>query len=184
MALENSHFSASKLNYSTPCTSREGRLCNIFEELPLWNEFLWPVGFELRELSPGQLSLELHRWIFRFVEEKIKDAATLLHHLLTHHHCVESLDLSGHTFHDHHKLISDSLRRTHGLRKLKLRLTICDTNVAQLLTPVFPHLNQLEELELSGAPFNRTSMESLSEFLANTRSLSTLNIAGLSTEGG
>ncbi|KAH7943277.1 hypothetical protein HPB52_006711 [Rhipicephalus sanguineus] len=182
MALEKSHFSGSRLNYRTPCTSSEGRLCNIFEQLPQWNEFFWPVGFELRELSPGQLSLVgVHRWLYRLVEKQVKDAATLLHHLLTHHRCVDSLDLDANIFKDHER-ICDALRRTHGLRKLKLRLSICERNAAHVFAPVFPHLNQLHDLELNGAPFDRTSMEDLSEFLASTRSLRTLNITDLHTE--
>ncbi|KAH7943542.1 hypothetical protein HPB52_009198 [Rhipicephalus sanguineus] len=183
MSLEKSHFSGSRLNYRTPCTSSEGRLCNIFEQLPLWNAFFWPVGFELRELSPGQLSLvEVHCWPYRLVEKQIKDAATLLYHLLTHHRCVDSLDLSANIFEGHHKLICDALRRTYDLRKLKLRLWIWDRNAAQVFVQVFPHLSQLHELELSGLPFDRKSVEGLSEFLASTRSLRTLNITDLSTK--
>ncbi|KAH7943537.1 hypothetical protein HPB52_009193 [Rhipicephalus sanguineus] len=55
MDLPKSPFSGSRLNYRAPCTSSEGRLCDVFKELPLWNEYFWPVGFQLRELSPGQL---------------------------------------------------------------------------------------------------------------------------------
>ncbi|KAL1485207.1 hypothetical protein MTO96_032103 [Rhipicephalus appendiculatus] len=94
MALERSHFSGSRLNYMTPCTSREGHLCNIFGDLPVWNEFFWPIGFQLKELDPGKLSLVKLRDVnYPSVKKQQKDAATLLQHLLTHHHCVCSVDL-------------------------------------------------------------------------------------------
>ncbi|KAH7943276.1 hypothetical protein HPB52_006710 [Rhipicephalus sanguineus] len=41
---------------------------------------------------------------------------------------------------------------------------------------VLPHLNNLRELEISGAHFDNTSVHALGEFLANTRSLMTLTM--------
>ncbi|KAL1484463.1 hypothetical protein MTO96_032558 [Rhipicephalus appendiculatus] len=99
MNLPKSYFSGSRLNYRAPCTSSEGRLCNIFKELHLWNEFFWPVGVQLRELSPGQLSLvELLDGSYSLVKKQRERSTVILIHLLTHHRCVVSLDLSDDFF--------------------------------------------------------------------------------------
>ncbi|KAL1484461.1 hypothetical protein MTO96_032556 [Rhipicephalus appendiculatus] len=190
MDLPKSHFSDSRLNYRAPCTSREGRLCNIFKELPLWNEIFWPVGLQVRELYPGQLSLvEVYDGYYRVDEKEGTLAATFLIHLLTHHRCVDSLDLSGRIFFSHamqgkQKLICDALRESPSLRKLKLRLQAFSTTLLSLsLVEMLPHLIQLRDLELCDVPYDRTCLEALSEFLASTRSLTTLTMTKGQVDG-
>ncbi|KAH7943631.1 hypothetical protein HPB52_009635 [Rhipicephalus sanguineus] len=180
-----SHSSGSLMNYRTLCTSSEDRLCSVFADLPLWNEIFWQVGLELRELSPGQLSLVERRCadVSTFLSYTVEksEAATLLCHLLSHHHCFVSVHLNHYVFRHHHKLICDALLKSPGLTKL----TFCGklTNASQSFAAALPHLKHLQELQLSYVPFNRTSLEGLSELLASTRSLTTLTMSDQIFEG-
>ncbi|KAL1480203.1 hypothetical protein MTO96_051238 [Rhipicephalus appendiculatus] len=168
------YFSESIIKYPR-CTSSEDRLCDIFKELPIWNESFWLAGFQLRELSPGQLSLVEVREFYDYNAKLRRLATKLLQHLLTKHRCLVSVELNEHFFKRHYQITCDALRRSENLRKVMLRLPSCDTNTMYYFTAVLPHMNHLRELELSGARFS-TSVKAFSEFLANTRSLVTLNI--------
>ncbi|KAL1468737.1 hypothetical protein MTO96_025226 [Rhipicephalus appendiculatus] len=174
-----SYFSGSSINYQTPCTSSKGRLCNIFRELSLWNQFFWPVGFELRELYPGQLSL-VHvssAYVRGNMVKKWNDAATLLLRLLTHHRCVVSVDLSEHVFKDDYcHLIWDALRESPSLTKLALCAGLSGIKASQKFAAVLPHLHRIRELEFRHVHLDRISVEYLSKFLASTRSLTTLTM--------
>ncbi|KAH7943837.1 uncharacterized protein LOC119400064 [Rhipicephalus sanguineus] len=173
--LTKSYFSGSSINYRTRCTSGEGRLCDIFQDLHLWNEYFWQAGHELRELSPGQLSLvEMHgAYVSLEMPERKREAATLLYHLLTLHRCVVSVEMNGYIFRDHHRLICDALRKSPSLRKLKLSLLTVAEHSAQCFAAALPFMNQLRELAVSQVHFDDVFVEGLSEFLASTRSLTT-----------
>ncbi|KAL1477357.1 hypothetical protein MTO96_035799 [Rhipicephalus appendiculatus] len=178
MLQEKSCFSGSRIDYRISCTSSEGRLCNIFENLRLWNEFFWPLGFELRELSPGQVSLVAVRgWNIFSVEEQRSDAATLLQHLLVHHRCVASVDLNVTILKGHDQLIREALDRSRSLRKLKLCLYGLAENASLSFVVTLPKLNQLQELELRDVPFDRATLLGLAKFLSSTRSLTMLNMS-------
>ncbi|KAH7943545.1 hypothetical protein HPB52_009201 [Rhipicephalus sanguineus] len=177
MPVEKSCFSGSKIEYRIPCTSTEGLLCVIFKDLRLWNEFFWPLGFELREFSPGQLSLAaVSGWNSCLKEKQRSDAATLLQHLLTHHRCIVSADLNVTILKGHDQLIRGALHRSPSLRKLKLNLLDLAANASLSFVATLPKLNELRELELRHVPFDRPTLQNFSKFLANTRSLTTLNM--------
>ncbi|KAH7943681.1 uncharacterized protein LOC119400047 [Rhipicephalus sanguineus] len=184
LRLAKSFFSGSSINYRTRCTSGEGRLCDIFRDLNLWNEFFWQVGLELRELTPGQLFLvEMHgAYVPLEMPEQKHEAATLLHRLLTLHRCIVSVDLNGYIFKGHHQLICDALRKSPSIRKLKLCLLTMNTYASQSFAAALPHLNHLRELECRQVHFDRTFLDGLSEFLANTESLTTLTMSHLHIE--
>ncbi|KAH7943010.1 hypothetical protein HPB52_003993 [Rhipicephalus sanguineus] len=184
MLFQKSPFSGSVINYRIPCTSSEGRLCNIFADLPLWNEFFCQVGLELREVAPGQLSLvEMrHAGVQPNILEQ-QEAATLLCNLLSHHRCIVTVHLHDHVFKCHHQLICDALRNSPSLRKLKLCRLNMTTQASQSFAAVLQHLNQLQELDFSDVAFNRTSPEGISEFLARTRSLTNLTMTDQRIEG-
>ncbi|KAH7947452.1 hypothetical protein HPB52_012181 [Rhipicephalus sanguineus] len=170
-------FSGSAIDCQRPCTSDEGRLCDIFRELPLWNEFFWHVCLELRELSPGQLSLvETYGAIVPSVmTEQKQQAATLLYHLLTLHRCIVSVKLNAHIIEAHDQLICDALRQNSSLVKLDMDgCGYVDKTSSYRLVAVLPHMTQLRELELGILHFGDASSERFSEFLASTRSLRTL----------
>ncbi|KAL3212983.1 hypothetical protein MRX96_035751 [Rhipicephalus microplus] len=140
-----------------PCSSREGHLCNIFGDLPVWNELFWRVGMQLKELSPGKLSLVKLRDVSHpFLKELQKNAVMLLQHLLTHHRCFCVVEINADMMEDHHELIP--IRQS------------------QSFAEALPHLTQLRDLELGHVPFDRASVEAFSDFLTTTRSLTTLII--------
>ncbi|KAH7947454.1 hypothetical protein HPB52_012183 [Rhipicephalus sanguineus] len=181
MASAKGCFSGRPIDYQRPCTSGEGRLCDIFRELPLWNEFFWYVCLELRELSPGQMSLvETYGAIVPCgMTEQKQQAATLLYHLLTLHRCIVSVKLNAHIVEAHDKLICDALRQSSSLIKLDMNGCGCvDKTASYRLIAVLPHMTQLRELELGMLNFGYASSERFSEFLASTRSLRTLIMTG------
>ncbi|KAL1484474.1 hypothetical protein MTO96_032569, partial [Rhipicephalus appendiculatus] len=185
MDLPESDFSGSRPNYRAPCTSSEGRLCHIFNELPLCNEFFWPLRLQLRELYPGQLSLvEQLDSPYALVEEQRERATTVLIHLLTHHRCFVSVDLK-HWFlfarptEYEQTLICDALRKSSSLTKLKFGLPRFPWTPSRSLAETLPHLIQLRDLELSYVAYDRTSLEALSELLASTQSLTTFTMTKL-----
>ncbi|KAH7971884.1 hypothetical protein HPB52_003649 [Rhipicephalus sanguineus] len=178
------HFSVSVMNYPTPCTSSEGRLCTLFEDLHVWNAFFCKVGLQMREFSPGQLSLVQLRCVGDYpniLEQR--RAATLLCHLLSHHRCIVSVNLNASVFEGHEQITCDALRISPSLRKLKFCQLNMKTDASQSFVATLPHLDQLQELDISDVPFNRTSLEGLSEFLASTRSLTTLTMTDQRIEG-
>ncbi|XP_075724158.1 uncharacterized protein LOC142766818 [Rhipicephalus microplus] len=177
-AKKKSGLCGSRPNYRTPCTSSEDRLCNIFTDLPVWNEFFWPVGFELRELSPGKLSF-VHVPDARVpleIRTEEKEAAKLLQRLLAHHRCVVSVDLDCELFKHHQQMICGELRRCESLEKLALRVPCYFTEKSLKFVAKLPQFDRLRELELSRVRFDRRSVVGLSKLLASTQSLTTLNI--------
>ncbi|KAH7951422.1 hypothetical protein HPB52_008945 [Rhipicephalus sanguineus] len=174
---ETSCFSGSSINYGTPCTSSEGRLCDVFRELTIWNEFFWQVGLELRELSPGQLSLVRMEGARVASEIRRKhEAAMLLHRLLAYHRCLVSVDLNCYIVVDHHQLICDELPRSASLTKLQVFELDRDICALQSVAAALPLFNHLQELECRLLNFERTFCEGLSKLLVSTASLTTLKL--------
>lgn len=182
MLFRKRRFSGSVINYLNPCTVSEGRLCDVFANISLWNKFFWQVGLQLRELSPGELSLvEIHCGYVGLSMLQQKGAATLLCHLLSHHRCIVSVHLNYQVLKYYHPIICDALRRSSTLRQLKLCPPIM--NASQSFEAALPQMNQLQALELSRVPLNRTTLAVLSEFLATTRSLTTFTMTDNCMEG-
>ncbi|KAH7943772.1 hypothetical protein HPB52_011414 [Rhipicephalus sanguineus] len=182
MDLGRSFFTGSRITRLVPCTNSEGRLCHIFREIFLWNKYFWPVGLELRELSPRSLSLVERNEAYvgahadQDMPRQMRVVAKLLHHLLTNHHCVTSAAIVTSIFREHHQLICDALSKSLGLQKLKLYAVRTATQSPQNTAPALPHLRHLRELELQNIPFKRTFVEGFSEFLTSTRLLTTLTV--------
>ncbi|KAH6943258.1 hypothetical protein HPB50_017984 [Hyalomma asiaticum] len=170
------YFSGSRIKCRTVGPNSERRMCRACGDIPLWNGFFWQVGLELKELSPGQLSLvemDDPHVTLDMCEDK-NDAAVALHNLLTCHGCVVSVDLNAHTFKDCHRIICQALRNSASLRKLKLCQLPLALDASWSFTRALPHMNQLQELEFRETHLDRTSIAVFSEFLARTRSLTTL----------
>ncbi|KAL1471449.1 hypothetical protein MTO96_039919 [Rhipicephalus appendiculatus] len=181
MARSRAYSSCSSIDYQIPCTSEsEGRLCDIFRDITSWNKFLSDCGLELTEPSPGQLSLVVvpHPYGNRNTQEHIQTTATRLHHLLTRHHCVTSVEMRVWMFWRHLPLMCDAFRKCLSLRKLKLVLhwDYFTHPPVKEFAAVFGHLKHLRELDCGGTDFDRSFVEGLSEFLASTRSLTTLTL--------
>ncbi|KAH7985189.1 hypothetical protein HPB52_024271 [Rhipicephalus sanguineus] len=185
--LSKSCISGSSINYWTPCTSGEGRLCDIFGDLPIWNEHFWMVNLELREFSAGELSLvETKAPIYCNVPERKHEAAILLHQLLTQHRCLVSVELNEHMLNGPRKLISlirDALRESTALRKLKLCLPIRHARVPREIdTHLWPgHFWTI--LEEPYVCLDHDFLEGFAEFLVITRTLTTLDISQVPIEG-
>ncbi|KAL1416722.1 hypothetical protein MTO96_027618 [Rhipicephalus appendiculatus] len=174
-------FSGCAIDYRRPCTSGEGRLCDIFRELPSWNEFFWHLRLQLRELSPGQLSLVETdgAGVCSKPIEEYRPATTLLCHLLMLHRCVTSVTLNRDiiVLRDELICVCDALRQSSNLRKLEMSAhgKIYKTESYRLIS-VLPHLTLLRELVLRSVELDYASSKRLSKFLASTRSLTTLRM--------
>ncbi|KAL1483064.1 hypothetical protein MTO96_002134 [Rhipicephalus appendiculatus] len=107
----------------------------------------------------------------------MRAVTTLLHHLLTSHHCVSSVAIFTSVSRDHHQLICDALCNSPSLTKLKFYALRTATRTPRNIATPLLHLNHLRELELQGIPFNRAFIDGLSEFLVCTRSLTTLSVS-------
>ncbi|KAL3238814.1 hypothetical protein MRX96_021844 [Rhipicephalus microplus] len=181
MTLEKSFFSGSTLDYRAPCTSREGRLCHIFGDLHVWNEFFWRANLELRELSPGELSLvDSYGTRIRYhpgarpLQAHRQAAASLLCHLLTLHHCIVSVNLTNYILETNHEVICDVLYKSTSLKKLKLEPWPFRTSSSRSFTAALPKMNQLQGFDCCDVPLDHATPESLSKFLASTQTLTTL----------
>ncbi|KAL1422939.1 hypothetical protein MTO96_021534 [Rhipicephalus appendiculatus] len=183
MSLAESHITGSGIINLIPCTSCEGRLCHIFGEISLWNEYFWQVRLELRELSPGRLSLVEKDEAYvgesannQDKPEQVHAVATLLHHLLTRHDCFASVAIIPSVFRDHHQLICDALYKSLSLAQLKLCALQTAEQSLQNIAGALLVMNHLRELEFQDMRFNSTFIDGLSEFLASTRSLTALSV--------
>ncbi|KAH8036411.1 hypothetical protein HPB51_000330 [Rhipicephalus microplus] len=166
-----------------PCTGSEGRLCRIFNEVSLFNEYFWQVQLELKELSPGCLSLVQRKdaYVERYANDhatsgQMQAITTLLQHLLTRHQCFTSVAISLSVFRDHHQLICDALVKNRSLEKLKFYAWRTTRPPLRTIATSLLHLDHLRELELQDMSPNRNFIDSLSEFLASTRSLKALTV--------
>ncbi|KAL1480499.1 hypothetical protein MTO96_050973 [Rhipicephalus appendiculatus] len=174
-------FSCYSINCLTPCTSSDAQLCHIFRDIAPWNKFLWQVGLQLLEFDPGELSLidiydsDVHRG----TPQQLREASTLLQHLLTLHHCVVSVDLNSCMLAPHYELICDTLRKSPSLKKLKLRLRSLENHVARKLAATLAHMSYLRELDCGHVNYDCIFLKCLSQFLASTVSLKTFTLGHL-----
>ncbi|KAL3236835.1 hypothetical protein MRX96_022092 [Rhipicephalus microplus] len=166
------------LNYRAPCTSAEGRPCDIFENIRFWNAFFCSVGLKLREFHPGQLSLiETSReYMFTLeAQQHQRKVTTLLRHLLRYHHCLVAVHLGDCLLMTHHRLICNALVKSRSLRKLRLWFLSMNPRVLRSFAMALPRLKNLEELDCL-IYLEETFCEVLSEFLVNAGSLKTFTL--------
>ncbi|KAH7958035.1 hypothetical protein HPB51_027981 [Rhipicephalus microplus] len=105
--------------------------------------------------------------------------AKRLPHLLTRHHCVTSMEIWVWIFWRFDELVYDALCNNLGLRKLKLTVSwsYFTRPPAHGFGAVLLHMNHLRELTCEGKHMDRSFAHGLSEFLASTSSLRTLNLS-------
>ncbi|KAH7964296.1 hypothetical protein HPB51_027465 [Rhipicephalus microplus] len=189
MAMARTPISGSSIDYGATCTSSKGSLCHIFRNLSHWNELFWYVQLELKELSPGELTLvdacrRSMKCHLNYAPEHVRDAVAVLGNLLTRHHCLVSVNLANHMFDGHRDIVCDALRKSaNNLRKLELNVEIENGQPTPSFLETLPHLKQLQEVKLVGKPFEKTSIRGLPEFLVSTRSLTTLTMPRFCVEG-
>ncbi|KAL3194402.1 hypothetical protein MRX96_046094 [Rhipicephalus microplus] len=152
MAMARTPISGSSIDYGATCTSSKGSLCHIFRNLSHWNELFWYVQLELKELSPGELSLvdACRRFMKCHLDcapEHVRDAVAVLGNLLTRHHCLVSVNLANHMFDGHREIVCDALRKSaNNLRKLELNVETKNGQPTPSFLETLPHLKQLQEV--------------------------------------
>lgn len=156
-------------------------MCQIFEELPLWNELLWFIKVELREMIPGLLHVVRlpHAIVPPEACKEVERAAILLHWLLTRHWCINSVEVDSCLLQGHHQLFCDAVQQNTSLRQL--RLSKHELNVRQTAKLVnaicgMCHLEELEcdQLNLSGV--EESLLACFSDFIRNSTSLKVLKV--------
>uniref|UniRef100_A0A023G977 Nlr family card domain protein n=1 Tax=Amblyomma triste TaxID=251400 RepID=A0A023G977_AMBTT len=180
-------FSYHGITFPITCTSGFGRdegsqqVCQIFEELPLWNELLWFIKVELKEIDPGLISIvRLPHAIVspdNFLEAE--RAAIFLHWLLAQHLCITSVEVDCCLLQNHHQLFCDALQLSTSLRVLRLSKLELDVRpTAHLVSAICGtcHLEELEcdQLNLSGV--EESLLASFSDFIRNSASLKMLKL--------
>lgn len=155
-------FSGAVVDYESPCTAAEGRTCQIVPHLSAWNEFLFHVRLELRELAGtrgGQLCLTtLECQEFPDAnEEQVHQSATLLFWLLSTHSCVTCVSANFWRLKAYRGLLADALvNSTVKTIRLQLPRYLVSLEISKILSSA----GRLEELEL--ATSGQCSLEVLS----------------------
>ncbi|CAN7985038.1 unnamed protein product [Ixodes hexagonus] len=151
MRYTKSVLSGKKINHDLPCTGGNGKLCQILDDLTVWNEFLWILDAQLQELSPGVLGVVVLRGYYAapvYSNPPIRHAAMLLHWLLMEHPCVKVLELRERFLEKYPMLFCDALRESSGLTRLKLSKYCPDDSVCLDVVNAIGSMKHLEELEL------------------------------------
>lgn len=147
------------------------------------NEWLWSLAVEIHEVEPGRLAITAleNDNMPRGATWTANHAAVLLHCLLTRHRCVQVVDGLQSILPCYRKLFCDALRNSTS--PTVLRLSKCELTgpVVRSIISAISGAEQLEELSLDWCKFTsghvRAAEDALSNYIAKTRSLRTLNVA-------
>ncbi|CAN7985737.1 unnamed protein product [Ixodes pacificus] len=152
MRYTKSIVSGKKIDHDLPCTGGDDKLCHIFDNLTVWNEFLWILDAQLQEVKPGVLGVVCLRgyyWAPVYSNLPRRHACMLLHWLLMVHPCVKVLELRETFLDQYPALFCDALRMSSGLRRLKLSKYYVDRNVIMDVVDAIGSMKHLEELEFT-----------------------------------
>ncbi|KAK8774115.1 hypothetical protein V5799_011361 [Amblyomma americanum] len=170
-------LSQGRINHDAPCTAGDPDGCNILADLTIWNEFLWVIDFELREVGPGRLAL---CWLRGRVMPVASDmqrrhSLVLVHWLLTEHRCLEYVELCESRMSRSHFLFRDGLRLSHGLRHVKLCYNLLyDYPPRDLMDALSSTIATLNTLEVVSVRFSAAGVVMLCELLGRCSALRTL----------
>lgn len=184
-----SWFSGSPIEFGLACTARDGQACQIVRHLPVWNEFLYFLHYELRESSgaSGQLSLVDIDYP-RLSRPREEDYATwqqvnfLINRLLGTHRCIGTLDLkcsfSSRILHPSEYFFCDALRMNPSIKTLKMNFL--DEHKHENVCAAISSCVKLErlELELSLRP-PEGLLPALTTLLSTTTALTVLKMPQL-----
>lgn len=176
-------ISGKRINHDLPCTEGAGKLCQIWGDLTLWNEFLWLVDAQLLEVTPGVLGVVcLHGEVSAPVYDNIlrRHACMLLHWLVKEHRCVKVLELEGTVIPRGHHLFCDALRVSSGLRRLKLRRYYFEDTVSKAIVGAIGSLAMLEELDISKLNLSMDAVIDLASLLTDMKSLRSFSFCDIS----
>ncbi|KAK8768142.1 hypothetical protein V5799_005077 [Amblyomma americanum] len=152
-----SWFSGSPIDFELACTVTDDEACQIVRHLPVWNEFLYFLNYELRESSgtSGHLSLVDIDYP-RLSRPRETDYDTwlqvnfLMNKLLATHRCIGTLDLkcsfSSRILHPYEYFFCDALRTNPSIKTLKMNFL--DDHEHENVCAAISTCVKLERLEL------------------------------------
>ncbi|KAH9365006.1 hypothetical protein HPB48_017255 [Haemaphysalis longicornis] len=117
-------FTGATLDYQLPCTAAEGKLCQIFDHLSTWNEFLCQASMQLRETTGTSGNVAL---VFRSLpqltpypsREQLCEINTLVYWLLKTHRCLVYVEIKVSCGpYDH--MLHEALQGNRHVRSLRL----------------------------------------------------------------
>lgn len=184
-----SWFSDSPIDFELACTATSDGTCQVIHHLPVWNEFLYFLHYELRDASgtSGQLSLVDIDYP-RLARPREGDFVIwqqvniLLNWLLETHRCIGTLDLkcsfSSRILHPSEKFFCDALRKNQSIKTFKMNFL--DDHEHENVCAAIASCANLErlELELSLRPPAGLS-SALATLLRTTAALAVLKIPQL-----
>ncbi|KAM7305655.1 uncharacterized protein ISCGN_015553 [Ixodes scapularis] len=170
--------SESMVNYDLTCKDERPSACQLVNNLSVWNEFLWLVDAELKEVVPGRLALvTLNGDVWPHVSNvQSRHISVLIHWLLAKHQCIETLELRETVIPSNPSLFCDALRENQGLRHLKLCAYHLDDSVTKCLIRSIGSMPLLETLELKSVRLQKMSLATLREVLKTTKALRVLSL--------
>ncbi|KAH6943557.1 hypothetical protein HPB50_024330 [Hyalomma asiaticum] len=175
-------FSGSVLDYRAPCMASAGRTCQIMAHISVWNEFLFPIDLELRELPyTGRQfalesvhdTLEWQEWYDERDEHKLKQAATALFWLLKIHRCVATLCIPYTMSEYCISLLCEALDGNTSLKSLTLGAWL-EGRISERFWKVVMSMKCLEELDCSYA--NTLQPRAISAVLLANQTLTVLHL--------
>ncbi|KAM7310364.1 uncharacterized protein ISCGN_007272 [Ixodes scapularis] len=167
-------FTSRKIDFGVGCTQSDSQQCQIFKDLKLWNEFLWNMNAELKEVLPGKLGVVPGSCDFDTTsDDQLTHASILLHWLLKEHRCIQVFELLEHctTCWDM-RLLGDALRLSAGIKRLKLD----KFHLSRCFVHTLATLSKLEELELCLGTMSKNALAHLQLVLEEMPSLKSLKL--------
>lgn len=172
-----STLSHRRVDHDKSCTASAPEGCFLIAELTLWNEFLWAINFELREISPGRLALACLRGRVVPVASNMqrRHSFVLVHWLLMEHRCIEFVELCESRISHNHFLFRDGLRLSRNLRHVKLCYYLLDDYPPRdLMDALRSSVATLDTLEIVSVRLSGVGVHMLCELLASCEALRTL----------
>ncbi|XP_070394723.1 uncharacterized protein [Dermacentor albipictus] len=166
-----------RVDHDKSCTASATEGCFLIAELSLWNEFLWVINFELREVSPGRLALACLRGRVVPVASNMqrRHSFVLVHWLLMEHRCIEFVELCESRISQNHFLFRDGLRLSRNLRHVKLCYYLLDDYPPRdLMDALRSTVATLDTLEIVSVRFSSVGVHMLCELIASCEALRAL----------
>ncbi|KAH9367732.1 hypothetical protein HPB48_000941 [Haemaphysalis longicornis] len=183
-------FQHHKITFPLNCTASDSKpgyeTCQIFQELPRWNELLWFVKLELKETSPRQLTVApLPSPNVPTKRQEVQRAAVCLHWLLSQHRCVVSVEPHLRVLDNYPELFWDALKQSTSVRTIRLSNYEFDAETASRFFSAISSVAGLEYVELDRIEFSGDlkKKQCFTDSLKSLGSLKTLvltNIYGIS----
>ncbi|XP_077525916.1 uncharacterized protein LOC144137800 [Haemaphysalis longicornis] len=179
-------FTGATLDCQLACTAAKGKLCQIFDHLSVWNEFLCQASLQLQEIAgtAGNLALESLSGpglMYHPSKEQLYQIYTLVHWLLKTHQCLVHVEIDVPLFEPYSHLLHDALHKSPNVRSLKLSFS---RNTPEDQAPDIRSMTHLRELQCTGYLKPTESLVSkLAHLLRTSTSLTILRISRMALKG-